>query len=518
MAATTPTTLNFRVGHSRLVIWHFARDIFGDLRFRNLYPFEKPASREIMSQNKPQQQIQYHDRWPRFILKLSDSIAVVAGLFVLVSWMPDYNSKSTIVIALIAIGIFSMVAEFLGVYRKWRGIAFEREAVCSLIAWVITALLLITLGSVSIYSSELAGRAILFWFTVTPVFALSARILFRWVWRGMTDRGINTRSFAVVGLNELGTHLVNNVKNSPELGLKFLGYYDDRPSHRLAEVPSDQNGKLGEFSDLVDHAKRGEVEVVFISLPMRAEERIREVIKKLNDTTASVYIVPDLFVYQMLNSRWTDIQGLPVVSVSENPFYGVDGMLKRVCDVLLATIAIIVAAIPMLLIAMLVKLTSKGPVLFRQKRYGLDGKPIDVWKFRSMTVTENGDRVTQATKNDKRVTKVGGFLRKSSLDELPQLINVLLGGMSLVGPRPHANAHNEYYRQEIEGYMLRHKVKPGITGLAQVNGCRGETETIEKMENRVRFDHQYIREWSIWLDLKIMFQTVAVVLKRENAY
>ena len=231
-----------------------------------------------------------------------------------------------------------------------------------------------------------------------------------------------------------------------------------------------------------------------------------------------VYIVPDLFVFQMLNSRWSDIEGVPVVSVFENPLFGVDGVVKRCLDLVVATAALLVAGIPMLMIAAAVKLTSKGPVLFKQKRYGLEGDEIDVWKFRSMTVCENGNKVTQATKNDSRFTAIGGFLRKSSLDELPQIFNVLAGHMSLVGPRPHANAHNEFYRKQIDGYMLRHKVKPGMTGLAQVNGCRGETETLDKMEKRIFFDHQYIREWSIWLDMKIILKTFLVVFSRQNAY
>jgi putative colanic acid biosynthesis UDP-glucose lipid carrier transferase len=193
-------------------------------------------------------------------------------------------------------------------------------------------------------------------------------------------------------------------------------------------------------------------------------------------------------------------------------------MIKRVLDVAIATAALTVAAIPMAIVALAVKLTSKGPVLFKQKRYGLDGREIDVWKFRSMKVCENGAKVTQAKKNDSRLTAIGGFLRKSSLDELPQIFNVLTGKMSLVGPRPHANAHNEFYRTQIDGYMLRHKVKPGMTGLAQVNGCRGETETLDKMEKRIFFDHQYIREWSIWLDIKIILKTFLVVFSRQNAY
>ena len=209
---------------------------------------------------------------------------------------------------------------------------------------------------------------------------------------------------------------------------------------------------------------------------------------------------------------------LPAVSVFENPLFGVDGMLKRAADLSIATVGLVAISIPMMLIALAVKLSSPGPVFFRQKRYGIDGREILVWKFRSMRTCDNGPVVKQATKNDPRITRVGGILRKTSLDELPQLFNVIGGSMSLVGPRPHASAHNEQYRGQIRGYMLRHKVKPGITGLAQVNGCRGETETLDKMERRVQWDHQYIRSWSIWLDLQILLQTFTVIWGQDEAY
>ena len=241
-------------------------------------------------------------------------------------------------------------------------------------------------------------------------------------------------------------------------------------------------------------------------------------ISQLADTTASVYLVPDFFVFDLLHSRWSDVRGIPTVSVFETPIYGVDGVVKRMTDITLATLGLIALAIPMSIVALLIKLTSRGPIFFRQKRYGLDGREILVWKFRSMKVCENGAKVTQAKKNDSRLTPIGGFLRKSSIDELPQLFNVIAGSMSLVGPRPHASAHNEEYRKQIPGYMLRHKIKPGITGLAQVRGFRGETDTIEKMENRVDSDHQYIREWTFWLDLQIILRTFFTVLSRQNAY
>ena len=209
---------------------------------------------------------------------------------------------------------------------------------------------------------------------------------------------------------------------------------------------------------------------------------------------------------------------MPVVSIFENPLYGIHGLLKRLMDVFVAVVALTVLAIPMIVIAVVVKRSSPGPVFFRQIRYGLDGREIRVWKFRTMRVCEVDTEVKQATKDDPRVTPVGRFLRRTSIDELPQLFNVLRGDMSLVGPRPHANVHNEQYRTQIQGYMLRHKVKPGITGWAQVNGWRGETDTLDKMERRVEYDHQYIREWSIWMDVKILFRTLSVAFFDEKAY
>ena len=311
-----------------------------------------------------------------------------------------------------------------------------------------------------------------------------------------------------MGLNDLGIELSKRIKNSPELGLKLAGYYDDRSDEREPVCPEVAGGKLGTVDELVSAARAGEVNMIFITFPMRAEERIRNVLAALGDTTASVYIVPDFFVFQLLHSRWTNISGMPAVGVFEHPFYGVDGFIKRACDVVFASLILLAVAIPMVIIAILVKRSSPGPIFFRQKRYGLDGQEIMVWKFRSMRVCESGDAFTQATQNDPRTTPIGAILRRTSLDELPQLFNVLEGTMSLVGPRPHASLQNEEYRKLIEGYMLRHKVKPGITGLAQVNGWRGETDTLEKMQKRIECDHQYIREWSLFMDLKILLRTI----------
>lgn len=240
--------------------------------------------------------------------------------------------------------------------------------------------------------------------------------------------------------------------------------------------------------------------------------------RELTDTTCSVLLIPDVFTFNILNARTEEVNGVPVVPLFDTPLNGINRILKRLEDIVLASMILLLISPVLLCISIAVKATSPGPVIFRQTRYGMDGKPIKVWKFRSMKVMENDAVVVQATKGDKRITPVGNFLRRTSLDELPQFINVLLGGMSIVGPRPHAVAHNEQYRSLIEGYMLRHKVKPGITGWAQINGWRGETDTLEKMEKRVEFDLEYIREWSLWFDIKIVFLTIFKGFVNKAAY
>jgi putative colanic acid biosynthesis UDP-glucose lipid carrier transferase len=300
------------------------------------------------------------------------------------------------------------------------------------------------------------------------------------------------------------------------MGLVFKGYYDDRSTDR---IPPETLARLaGNSSTLLAQARAGEIDIVYIALPLHAEKRIVDLVDALADTTASVYILPDSLLFGLAHARWVNMDGMPVVSVFETPFYGVDGWVKRIEDIVLGSLIMAAIALPMLVIALAVKLSSPGPAIFKQRRYGLNGEVLYVWKFRSMTVCEDGVDVLQAKQGDPRTTRLGAFLRRTSLDELPQFINVLQGTMSVVGPRPHAVAHNEEYRNLIHGYMLRHKVKPGITGLAQVNGWRGETDTLDKMQKRVVCDLEYIQKWSLWLDLKIVWMTIAGGFKGKNAY
>lgn len=468
----------------------------------------------------PERHWQINEQWSLLGLlhRLSDALGIAAATWLALRWTGQIDSESWLLLPTAAILVLYLLGELTGLYRSWHGVSLDREIACVWTTWAYVAPAMLVLGYLTGHGVHLPRRVVVVGLICAPLVMSLARGLIRSVQHLLRSKGFNTRGFAIVGVTDLGFELARGIEHSPHLGLRLVGFFDDRPAARTPHVPDAIGHRVGNLDELIEQARRGEVSIIYITFPMRAERRIKEVLNRLGDTTASVYLAPDFFVYELLHSRWTSIGGLPVVSVFENPFYGVDGLVKRVADLCLASLFLLMAAVPMLLIAAAIKLTSRGPVFFRQERYGLDGRPIRVWKFRTMRVCEQGARVVQATKNDPRVTRLGAILRKTSLDEVPQLFNVLDGSMSLVGPRPHASMHNEAYRKMIQGYMLRHKVKPGITGLAQVNGWRGETDTLYKMQKRVEFDHQYIRDWSPWLDLKILLRTIITVLKHKNAY
>ena len=352
-------------------------------------------------------------------------------------------------------------------------------------------------------STTFSRRVILSWFVITPIaLCLSQAVRLRASWFA---EHTPMRRYIIVGVNDVGLELARRL---PARG--FSGYFDFRSPDRVSPL-LDADQFAGHCRDLADYVRSHAVGVVYIALPLANVPRLSALINALRDTTASVYFVPDAFAFDLIQGRVAEVNGMPLLSVCDTPFHGTDAVLKRSMDVTLGVCALLLALPLIMLIAAAVKLSSPGPVLFRQRRYGLNGEEITVYKFRSMTVCEDGPVVTQATAQDHRVTGIGRFIRKTSLDELPQLFNVLQGTMSLVGPRPHAVAHNEKYRRLINGYMIRHKVRPGITGLAQVNGLRGETNTLDKMAERVRDDLEYLRNWSPWLDLTILLKSLRVV-------
>jgi putative colanic acid biosynthesis UDP-glucose lipid carrier transferase len=324
----------------------------------------------------------------------------------------------------------------------------------------------------------------------------------------------------IVGFSDLSRKLTYQFKKNPVLRVDCVGFFDDRgPGRFSGKKERRSEALLGDITSATEFVKTHNVQHIYIALPMSAQPRIQALLDNLRrDTTASIYFVPDILSFDLIQANINIINGIPVVAVCESPFVGINSRIKRISDVVLSLSILSLIAPLMLLIGIGIKFSSSGPVLFKQRRYGVDGKEIVIYKFRSMTVMEDGEKVDQATRNDPRITRFGAFLRKTSLDELPQFINVLQGHMSIVGPRPHAISHNEIYRNIIKDYMVRHKVKPGITGWAQVNGFRGETETEEKMQRRIDYDLDYLRNWSLFLDLLIIFKTIGVVIKDQNAY
>jgi putative colanic acid biosysnthesis UDP-glucose lipid carrier transferase len=393
--------------------------------------------------------------------------------------------------------------------------AVAREVVTG---WATTVAVLLFIGWATGTLEIFDQRVLVAWLIATPAARFATHLSVpRLLLRVLAADGAQ-RVAVIAGACELGRTLAEQIRRHPLLGVRVAGFFDDRGPERTREAARGIGPILGTLDELAAHAKSHRVDLIYITLPMASQPRIVRLLDQLHDTTASIYFVPDIFVFDLIQARIDTIGGIPVASVCETPFHGFNGVVKRASDIVLALV-ILVLILPLLLaIAIGVKLSSPGPVLFRQRRYGLDGQEIQVYKFRSMRVTEDGGVIRQATRDDERVTRFGAFLRRYSLDELPQFINVLQGRMSVVGPRPHAVAHSEMYRGLIKGYMIRHKVRPGITGWAQVNGFRGETRTLDRMESRIAYDLAYLRHWSLQLDLWIVLKTVFTVLNDRNAY
>jgi len=357
---------------------------------------------------------------------------------------------------------------------------------------------------------------LLAWVLITPALQLVAVWSGKAVLRFQASQPGSRQPAVVVGAGALGVKVARALIESHERGVDFVGYFDDRTDGRLH--PDASAKVLGGLKDVAGHVSEHGIREVYITLPLGSQPRIVELLEEVQGTTASLFFVPDVFGISIIQGRLQDMNGVPVVGICETPFTGTNDLVKRASDIVLSSIILVLISPLLAAIAIGVKLSSPGPIIFKQRRNGLDGGEIIVYKFRSMTTQDDGPVVRQATKSDPRITRFGAFLRRTSLDELPQFFNVLQGTMSIVGPRPHAVAHNEEYRRIIKAYMVRHKVKPGITGWAQINGQRGETDTIEKMRTRVEYDLEYLRNWSLGLDLRIIAGTVRLLFFDRHAY
>jgi putative colanic acid biosynthesis UDP-glucose lipid carrier transferase len=384
------------------------------------------------------------------------------------------------------------------------------------INWLwVTCLLLLT-GLATGYMRQFSQQGLTAWLLAAPVAEFGMQLLFRTLTPSLMRLQGPVQRAIIVGMNGQGTALASSIRESPYSRINLLGFVDSRDEQRLDSLGS--NKLLGRLEQLPNIVRDNHVQLIYLSLPMASQPRILQLLDDLKDTTASIYFVPDMFFTDLIQGHTGSVCGLPVISVCETPFRGADGAAKRASDIVLSLLILTLILPVLLALAIAVKLSSPGPIIFKQRRYGLDGEEILVYKFRSMTVTEDGGDIKQAQKGDVRVTPLGAIMRRTSLDELPQFFNVLQGRMSIVGPRPHAVAHNELYRKLIKGYMVRHKVRPGVTGWAQVNGYRGETSTLDKMQGRIDYDLDYLRNWSLRLDLHIILKTIRLVLKDEKAH
>ncbi|MDC0612066.1 undecaprenyl-phosphate glucose phosphotransferase [Vibrio sp.] len=460
--------------------------------------------------------IKYYGEESSVAFKVFDLFLIAIILVTLTeSYLGEFQPLYQLILSVFLISYF-LIAEILGVYRPLRYTPLSKTFLLIASSWLGC----IVIGLISAFFlkvSEEYSRVVLgSWFVITPI------ILFAWRWGcgglcGVFKTGSNYRKKTIIiGATKAGMQLAHELKKNKDRREVLVGFYDDRSVDRIGlQLPVAMRGNI---DDAINLAKSHTVQNVYIALPMEASKRIKQILNAFADANAHVHFVPDFFTFDLMQSRFKSVGNVMTLSVYDTPFYGFTSLVKRIEDIIIASIITCLISPVLLFVALGVKFSSPGPIIFKQERYGLDGRPIKVWKFRSMKVMENSTVVTQATKNDPRVTKFGAFIRRTSLDELPQFINVITGQMSIVGPRPHAVAHNEEYRGLIDKYMLRHHVKPGITGWAQINGYRGETDTIDKMEKRVEFDIAYIQAWSLWLDLKIIFMTIFKGFVGKTAY
>lgn len=442
-------------------------------------------------------------------------LVVIAGVFVLLvslreTELDEYYLR-LIVWCLVG---FSVLAHLRGLYSSLKFNSFANDVLNLIFVWLAVAFLLETALFATKHTETFSRLVVFTWLVFTPLVLVISRYL---LMRFSFANGKQKLKVAFYGGSSTTFSFLNYIHHLRWPWLEIVGLYGDISEPLVLEV-NQQIKHEGSADKMLKDARAGNIDIVYITVSTIDETGVERLLNELADTTVTVYLVPDIFLSDLMRSRWVRLGEYTVVSVYDTPFMGLFGWVKRVTDISLASVILLSIWPIMLTIALLIKLTSKGPVLFKQRRYGLNGESINVYKFRSMTVTENGDHIPQAQKHDPRITPLGRFLRMTSLDELPQFFNVLKGEMSVVGPRPHANAHNEEYRKRIKGYMLRHKVKPGITGWAQVNGWRGETDTLEKMEKRIEYDLDYIQRWSVWLDLKIVLLTIQKGFINKNAY
>jgi len=443
-------------------------------------------------------------------LQLLDPLLVALALWIACRVHDAPWHEGMVAAAATGVASFALLAERSGIYRSWRGGGLGRELKEVLGVWSGTVLALLLLAFATGSSAAYSRAVLLGWWLLTPLLFAGLRLVSRMSARALRRCGYNRKRAAIVGSGMIAGRVAETMASRPWMGFELVGCFDVG-THT-------EGGPTAPLEELERLVRDGEVDTVYVATAMGEDSEAAELVRRLTATHAAVFFVPDLAPFALSRARWTSFGSLPAVSLFESPLTDLERLSKRVEDLMLGSAAFALALIPMLLIAAAIRLTSPGPVFYRQRRHGLDGKGIWVHKFRTMYVCESDDEFQQVRRQDPRVTPLGRILRVTSLDELPQLFDVLRGDMSLVGPRPHPVPLNERFADSIDWFQLRHRMKPGMTGWAQINGLRGETDTEAKMRGRVEHDLEYIRNWSLWLDLKILALTPLRGLSGDGSY
>ncbi len=470
---------------------------------------------------------------PKNERSVASSFVLVDTLIILVSFMGTHKVyfgnlefvPERLLILLVAISVSYLVMAGSGLYSLDRGLVQNREI--RRILWAWTAVVL-SIGLFA-FATRIVNGVPRLWIGPSALLTVAGLVTFRlslrMFLRSTRKKGLNVQSIALVGINEQSLGMVHHLAKNPWKGLsvKAMFYAEEVTAEQRAIA--EQSGvsmilPLEEIPSYIENRRSKEqaVSQVWFALSLKYALQMEEINESLKDSSVDVCYLPDSFTKILLEGEVTDYGEMSLINISSVRKFPFAEILKRGFDFIFALVVLVLISPVLLVIAIAIRIDSVGPVIFRQRRYGMDGQVIKIWKFRTMKVLEDGNDVEQARRNDPRITRVGAFLRHTSLDELPQFFNVLQGRMSVVGPRPHPVVHNEEFRKKISGYMMRHKFKPGITGWAQVNGWRGETDTIDKMQKRVDYDLQYIRNWSIWFDIKIILMTFFKGFSGKNVY
>lgn len=426
-------------------------------------------------------------------------------------WHTNLHSQKYLILLFPIILLCSFIFKNMGLYRQRRITPLPSEVFDIVKASTLSVIILVS-ATYFIRKDEFS-RLVFFYFWLISIFLLSTeRLILRKLLWFFRRKGLNIRRVLIVGASDLGIKVLKKFKHNPWTGLEVIGLLDDqmKTGETIEEIKV--LGRISSINKIIDEQN---IDQVFIALPIQSYKKMMYVVNRLSDKTVTVRIIPDLYQTITLNAGVEEFDGMPIINLSDTPMYGWSVIVKRAMDIIFSLLAILLTSPLMSIIAILIKVTSPGPVLYRQERMGLDGKTFGMLKFRSMRVdAEDKSGAVWAKEDDPRKTKLGSFLRKTSLDELPQFLNVLKGDMSIVGPRPERPVFIREFKKEIPKYMLRHKMKAGITGWAQINGWRGNTS----LKKRIECDIYYIEHWSVWLDLKIMWLTVWKGLINKHAY